>query len=295
MKTKSIHSVSTLIIQILFSFLGESQAQTHLYKITGNGLTEPSYLFGTYHVVGHHFFNAHPEVMAAFIAADAVQVEVVIDSTKMQSMAMAGVMQNNTLADFYDSLEYARVDSAIQQQLGYPLTALERLKPMNISVMLSLTQIQNLNNPDSISGGIPMDLYFAKTGRQTGKKVLAFETMEEQADFLFNSTTLEEQAQELLYMIDSPKETMDFTKAMNEAYLQGDSAGIAALYHSFPQSAKLMSVIVDERNANWIQSMPSTMENQSVFIAVGALHLYGEQGLISALKKMNYTVERILP
>ena len=51
--------------------------------------------------------------------------------------------------------------------------------------------------------------------------------------------------------------------------------------------------LIDNRNKNWADKLPEIMQTAPTFIAVGALHLVGKNGLLSLLKQQNYTVEPV--
>jgi uncharacterized protein YbaP (TraB family) len=51
-----------------------------------------------------------------------------------------------------------------------------------------------------------------------------------------------------------------------------------------------MKPLLDDRNNHWIHQLPGLMKEQSLFVAVDALHLVGESGLVNGLRKMGYTV-----
>ena len=54
---------------------------------------------------------------------------------------------------------------------------------------------------------------------------------------------------------------------------------------------RLHDELLVKRNESWIQKMTELMKDKSVFFAVGAAHLCGEEGLIELIKKKGYRVE----
>lgn len=85
---------------------------------------------------------------------------------------------------------------------------------------------------------------------------------------------------------------------MNEAYM---SQNLEQLEKDFKQKLNNASdllpeewaVLLDNRNLNWVQNMPTIMNDKSTLFAVGAGHLIGEKGLLNLLKKQGYTVEAV--
>ena len=56
-------------------------------------------------------------------------------------------------------------------------------------------------------------------------------------------------------------------------------------------SEKYDNLLLNNRNKKWVKELDTIMKKESVFVAVGAGHLVGEQGLINLLKKQGYTVK----
>ena len=54
---------------------------------------------------------------------------------------------------------------------------------------------------------------------------------------------------------------------------------------------KEAAVMLDNRNKKWMQQLPGIFKQQSTFVAVGALHLAGENGLVMLLRNAGYTVK----
>ena len=73
-------------------------------------------------------------------------------------------------------------------------------------------------------------------------------------------------------------------------YFENDLEKIYALYQQSPQSTGDMDYLLINRNKEWMKQLPSIISKQSNFIAVGALHLAGPDGLVAQLKKAGYTV-----
>ena len=53
---------------------------------------------------------------------------------------------------------------------------------------------------------------------------------------------------------------------------------------------EFMKALLDQRNADWLTKLPEILKNGTTFVAVGALHLPGQNGIIEGLKRLGYTV-----
>jgi uncharacterized protein YbaP (TraB family) len=58
---------------------------------------------------------------------------------------------------------------------------------------------------------------------------------------------------------------------------------------------RLMGDLLDGRNAEWLPKLVPMLERGNAFVAVGALHLVGENGLIAALERRGFTATRLQP
>jgi uncharacterized protein YbaP (TraB family) len=94
-------------------------------------------------------------------------------------------------------------------------------------------------------------------------------------------------------MINDSKEMDSEYTAMVSAYKSQD---LPALYKQMEDSKDLqneLGVFLDDRNKRWIPRMENKMKGNSVFFAVGAGHLWGNNGVINLLRKAGYKVEAV--
>ena len=78
-----------------------------------------------------------------------------------------------------------------------------------------------------------------------------------------------------------------------KAYKQQDLPRLYELIKNTKDFGDDMGAFLDERNQKWIGRMGDKMKGHSVFFAVGAGHLWGDQGVISLLRKAGYNVEAV--
>lgn len=249
-----------------------------------------SYLYGTYHLVGADFLEERKDVSKVFEESRMVVVETVIDSSQLMSLAPLSLMPRKSLKAMTDSLDYLLLKEKIEPVMQMDLAMLDMLKPMVLSTAYAANLAQELT-PDSLSyGGLPIDMYFAKTGEEQGKEVLSLETIKEQMTILFESQTEEEQLEDLLEML---REDMgeDVTTGIIAAYHQDDLSDLYEAAMLSGMEAGDMEVLLDERNQAWVPKLAPELNKGGLFIAVGALHLPGEQGLIALLQAEGYKLK----
>ena len=267
-------------------------ANSLLWEVSGNGLAQPSYLFGTYHLLNHGYLDTTPEVKKSFNASKGVVVETELDSPAMKQLGVKMVMTDNKLSLLLTPEELALVGKEVKQAMGYDIAALEQLKPMTLMLMLSMMEYQKLEILKPYKGKV-LDAYFAEQGRADGKKITHLETMEQQFDLLYSHFPLEKQARQLVEYVEKKETFLKLQEHLTNLYFEKN---LEAMWTTSEEYNKLMgeedmSYIVDDRNKNWMKQLPGLMKTQATFVAVGAMHLPGENGLIRLLQKAGYTVK----
>ncbi|MDE6336288.1 MAG: TraB/GumN family protein, partial [Muribaculaceae bacterium] len=125
---------------------------------------------------------------------------------------------------------------------------------------------------------------------ETGKKIVPLETAEQQAALLFDFTPISLQAEALVEMLKDPQKSVDSAKKLTEAYMKQDLPAMLELSEKDDEHPEFMEALLDKRNADWLTKLPDIFNDGSTFVAVGALHLAGDKGVIEGLRKLGYTV-----
>jgi uncharacterized protein len=294
MKQKAITTqVLTLLSILLFPVFGDAQERAGIfYKVTGNGLKDTSYLFGTYHLVNNSYLDELPAVQKAFNNANGVVVEIIMDTAKLRTANAAGMMQQSLTemldAPFRDSL------NAELKSIGFDMQKVNNFKPVNVVLTLSIVHLIRSNGAVLRKySGLPLDGYFAKTGASMGKSVTALETIEEQMNTLFNSASIEEQLQGLKSFVRNRKEMVRMGDELLNSWFAGDLTRMNELYETTLALSGEEDRLLKQRNLNWMKVLPALLEKQSQFIAVGALHLAGNYGLVALLRQKGYSVTAV--
>ncbi len=285
-----------LIFLCLFSLLLPLRAQqahsidnTLLWEVSGNGLKQPSYLFGTFHLLGRDFLQKMPRVEEKFQKTQAVVGEMVIDSSAILTSMSAMIMFNTTLDKLLSPEDYQLVAAYLKEVSGFEITPFNNMKPMTVQVLLSTMEWAK-NNPGT-GNDVPMDAYFQQQAATQGRKVIGLETMEDQLQALYGQYTLERQAEMLVRYVREKDKNRTEMQSMTLCYQNQDLACLQKLlFNTENYRPEEMAVLVDKRNLKWMEKLPVLMETSPVFVAVGAGHLVGENGLVSLLRKQGYTL-----
>ncbi len=288
-----IKRISLVAFIALFTTLSLS-AQL-LWKISGNGLTQPSYLFGTHHLIEKEQIPHFDKVLSYCSKADAMVGEVdMSDINAVQTKLMQGsMMQGTTYKELLTTADYTMVDNEFKLLMRIGMDQLGVMKPIMLHTLF-VSQVYLKSNglskqPEAV------DLIFQKSAKTNDKKVIGLETVEEEMEALFNSIPLKRQAEVLVKDIREKQKGIDLLKRVNTAYLSGDMALVETLdKEDDSMTPDEKKPLLDNRNASWLKQLPSLMRTQSCFIAVGFQHLVGELGLISQLRKSGYKIEPVM-
>lgn len=287
-----VFKISRFIITsvlILVSFLVNSQELDNslLWKISGNGLEKPSYLYGTMHAVCET--NIDEDVMFAFDETDQLFLEVDMDDPSLQMAMMSGIRMKDgkTISSFLNEEDKKIVSDFLQTNIGMSLSMLDTFKPTMLSSMF-LPKL--LDCPMKA-----VDMELMKISKEQGEETFGLETIQDQMA-VFDKIPYEFQVEEL---VKSAKSGLDKQKEeinkMMEIY---KSENIEEMLTSSRDSdnklvADFEEDLLHNRNKNWIPIIEKSAKEKPTFFGVGAAHLAGDFGVINLLRKQGYTVEAI--
>jgi uncharacterized protein YbaP (TraB family) len=262
---------------------------TLLWEISGNGLAKPSYIFGTYHFADKGFIDTMKVVNEKLAVADAVVGELVMDKNLALKLIPFMMMKETTLDKLLTAVEYKQVADFLKKTAGYDIKMFNTMKPIAVQ-----TLIVQYYAPKTFTKDNPaIDEYFQTYGKANGKTVLGLETAEDQAKALFGSP-IERQKKMLLKSIKNPEKDKKESLKIYNYYITQNLKQLAKIF-SKPQgfTPEEMDALLKNRNIKWIEKLPSLMQEQSLFIAVGAGHLVGKDGVIKGLQAKGYTVKPV--
>ncbi|MBE5317615.1 TraB/GumN family protein [Pedobacter sp. MR2016-19] len=263
---------------------------TLLWEISGNGLKKPSYLFGTYHLISAKFADTMKVLQEKLESADAVVGEIVMDSSTQSKIAPFLIMKDNTLDRLLTKAEFKEVEDYFKtKQPGFELEQMNKFKPAMVSIMMVLFESPDMLN--DISEGI--DDSFQKYARKNGKSLYGLETAEYQGALLFDSD-LQKQKKALLKSIREADKSKQQMEELKTNYIAQDIDKLTDFFKIQDEETKeFMTELLKNRNKRWLDQLPALMQNQSLFIAVGAGHLVGAEGLIKGLQLKGYILQPV--
>lgn len=273
-------------------------ASALLWKIEGRS-GPPSHLFGTVHLTDDRVNALPTSVTTALGAAKRVILEIADLSPTATGKAIAKMQallvfsDGRSLKSLLTPGEYKLIGKAIEQ-VGMPADAAAVLKPWVITMALALTACERRR---SDAGLLPLDMRLAQTARAAGVPVLGLETLEDQLKAMA-AVPDEDQLTILKAGLKLIDRADDLIETMVRRYLARDLARIWPLQHELWRSAgfdpaalgSFQKELVSVRNAKMRDAALPHLQKGGTFIAVGALHLPGRDGLVEMLREAGYTV-----
>lgn len=281
--------LSVVAVVFVLSCIAQQQ-NSLLWEISGNGLSHKSYIFGTIHMIKKQDFFITDIMERKLKECQSFVTEIDINIPIMQQLELAKQMylpEGKTLRDYVTEEEYSDFSKYIIDSLHIKKSRLEkyiRLKPFYISSILA----------KQLAGKVKayeQELY--KIAKKNGIASDGLETIDFQLS-LVDATPIEEQAKTLVNEIKNYKETEQLFNDMIAAYKQQD---LSKLYDFVVKSADSNSEFnenfIFKRNQNWISHIEEKIKSKSCFIAVGAAHLPGENGVLKLLELRGYTITAV--
>ncbi len=285
MTTTIIRGLWTMVVLVTFVFNGSAQdTKTLLWEISGNGLEKPSYLFGTIHLMCKDDFVISEGVKNAFTQAEQIALEVDLDDpAEMQAFQMG--MVDMTGFDYKGNLsekDYNRLDEIMKTNYGQGMEVMKVMKPFGVMSAL-YSELMACGAPESY------ELSFIQMAKGETKEVLGLESAASQVA-IFDNIPVEEQMSWLTDMLSDNGEAQADWDEMVTNYKAQDLVALYASMSESPEYAKYEKQLLDNRNEAWIPKIDQLAKDKSTFIAVGAMHLAGDNGVVKLLREAGYTV-----
>ena len=288
----------SLILAVLLLAVA-AQAQL-LWKVSGNGLGRPSYIFGTHHMAPATMIDQIKGMDQAISACDVVVGEVEKDSLtspEVQARMAQDMIAplDSTLNKLLTTEEYSIVEKVFNKYfgaMGVKLSQMKNLKPSAISTQMQA--MQALKYFPSFDATNLIDVAVQTRANDAGRPSVGLESVQEQIDLLFNGPLME-QAKGL---VESCKQDEFFqvqSAALVDAYMAQDLDKILTVMTDATMggSDEAMDALIYNRNRAWVVKLIEMMPERACLVCVGAGHLPGDQGLIQLLRNEGYTVEPI--
>ena len=280
-------TINKIILGFIFAVLAFAAQATEkgLFWKLESPTGKTSYLFGTMHTDDNRVAEMTPNMLEAMKSVDTFMMEA--EPTQDPSIFM---MKDASLPSLLTQAEFDQVRDLAEFHVMH-LGAAMQMKPWLLAVIFDLPKPQTEFAQDNL---------LMTKSEDFGKEIKGLETSQEHFSMM-DAFSIDEQMVMLRAVLKRTPEQKeaDFERLM-AAYLKGDSDKISALDEQItggmlPKEiwAKMRVKLLDERNVVMAQRAIPAAKERPIFIAVGASHLAGDNGLIAAFKKAGFKLSAI--
>ena len=262
-------------------------ANALLWQISGSNLSQPSYLFGTIHLMCPDDIQITNRMSEALKNTQQLVLEIDMDEPSVLTDAQQAMMMTDgtTLDELLTDEEYQLINNYFQDSLKIPIQAINTMNPFMLSNFAFLDVL------NCQPGSYEMQLM--QIVKEQEKEVLGLETVQDQAQ-AFGGISLEEQTNHLVNTVENYDETVAGIESLLSAYQNKQVEHLYNLTHEAMQKVEgAEETLLTDRNKKWIPRMKEMVQSKPTFFAVGAAHLGGPMGVIPLLRKQGYSVEAV--
>lgn len=272
---------------------GDGFSRGLLFRLDRPGVA-PSYVFGTVHSGDPRVATLAAPVRDAFDAARTLALEInMSDGDTAEFFAAAQFGDGRQLGDFFDAATVAEIGVALGAAAP-PEATLARMKPW--AILLKLAEQPGPRG----HRGETLDHMLRDEAQRRRIAIVGLELPDEQIA-AFDAIPVATQVALVRFVLAHRDGLVRDHDAIVAAWLDRDLARLAALNAApgrlhpeiAPHVAALTRHLVDDRSVQMAHRLFVPLRSGRVFVAVGALHLYGERGLLALLRAQGYRVRRV--
>ncbi len=274
-------------ILVFICLPGFSQNNSLLWEITGDSIKSPCYVFGTMHIRDKRAFRFHDSLLIKLKSCQTFAGEIALDKSSIKEGASDFMVPpGKELKNLLTEAEYKKVKRFCTKNIGPAALLINKLKPIFISAFITESLLES---------EMPMSLdeYLQEKSKDLGLTVKGLETVKEQMAVL-DQLTLEEQAQMLVEQVDHIEEERKEMQRMADVYASQNLDSLYAFTQTPEMEGEFGDALIKNRNIIMANRLEKLMKSETVFCAVGAAHLPGENGLLNLLKLKGYKIRAIV-
>ena len=283
---KNVLKSIVLIALSQFGLTTNAQTKTSdnslLWEVSGNGLTKPSYLFGTVHMICGKDYVLKSKVKDAFAKTDKLALEINLTDANELTYMQQSLMGTELLSKKLKPAQLTELEGILKEKAGI---SIKDVDSYTLTTLMSMLYAKSFGCQDLKF----YEMELISKAKEDKKAVIGLETIKAQMEFLGKSYS-DVQMVELFKHINEA----DTGKLVKNYVAENLQAIYEEVISKDVMDANAKKWMLDTRNANWVKIMPELMKKESVFFAVGSGHLAGEQGVISLLKQKGYTVTPVM-
>lgn len=266
-------------------------AQSSVYEIKGKN--SHFYIAGSIHILRENDYPLPKEFDEAFENAGILTLET--DITKMEDSAIAQKLlgmtmyqDDRTIKSVLSNEVYSELETACSQ-VGIPLSGMGKLKPSMVIMTLTVMELQKMG---VATEGV--DKHYLNKALKSDKSILYLETIEEQMSLIANMGEGNEN-EFVKHSLQDLKEDSEIFEELIDTWKDGTAKPMLKQLIDFKTNfPELYKSLLVNRNNNWIPQLEEYLKtNEIEFVVVGALHLYGSDGVLQQMKDRGYKVKQV--
>ena len=280
-----------VIVFIVSSHLGvaqsQSSAKTLLWKITGNGIQQPSFIFGSFHLLCADDLILPDTLTVLLEHTRRLYFELNLDDPSMNQKMMASLAMKDQhqLKEFIPAAEYTSLDSIFQSKTHLPFSVVGGYKPFVLASFLYPSMLG--------CSPVSVEQELDKKAHADAIPVFGLESVEFQMS-LFDTIPYAEQAKMLQKNLISFDQCSSDLQKLIGIYKQKDLDLLSSSVSLDEDLGKYDSLLLNKRNEKWVPLIAAAAAEKPSFFVVGAGHLGGTDGVLNLLRKANYTISPVM-
>lgn len=268
-----------------FGISQDSLTTSLLWEISGKKVKSPAYIFGTMHLIPNEDF-LFPETLQQKVKESEVLVMEIGGVAEQMKIMHMMTLDTGSVFDYFTPPQLDSLFEYTEKELGYDEAKMRlvfsKMKPFIL--MQLFTKETFGENPQSY------EMSLEKIAKTEELEIIGLETVEEQVSF-FDKLSMSDQVNMIMKALRSEEDGELETRKLIDIYL---SQNVDEIYN-YTVEAGMSSPTFEEdflnkRNKDWIAPIQKIIRKNKAFIAVGAAHLGGPQGIIKLLKTEGYTL-----
>ena len=277
-----------------------------IWKIEKDGVPT-SYMFGTIHLADPRLLSLKPAARKAFDDSSTLALEIteILDPKKLAGIAFSALQytsytDGSTLVDKLSEEDATKIGAAAREKLGLPWSLASKMKPWALMGALGLPACEMERKKAQLP---VVDAYLGQLAQSQDKQIVPLETMISQLQAM-DSLPEDVSIQGLVQSVSLGTRLDDLFETMIQLYLEEKTALVWSMMRRVgvdgfvekqdsAEYAAFQREIVDRRNITMVEEAEKYLQQGGAFIAVGALHLPGEAGMLNILAQKGYSISRI--
>lgn len=257
-----------------------------LWRISGKDLVQPSYLYGTIHMICPEDLNLGDSLRSSVEKSERLFLEIDMDAPGMMMKTMKlSMLSSGNIRDLMSTSDYLRLESFMKDSVGMPMMILNKMKPFTL-MSLMYARLLPCKKPASYEEAL------TKIARKQGKQIMGLESIEDQMA-VFDQIPDTMEIRMLMNLIDDFQEQRDEFAMMINAYRQKDLQRLGKMIGDAPDIDGFEDLLLVNRNKRWIPIVKEEIKKGPCLFAVGAGHLPGSDGVIELLRKDGFIVSPV--